>query len=258
MARFFDEIKADSKVESHLQHIPVIVADNVQEYVIQIGYTKSLELTTNLPVTPPFKDCFIEHMGLDESGEVKVGHFIHREETAEGWNILVTTFMRYRRDKPVLVSIIEFNLRRTGEIDDDLKLHHWLFEGVSHQDYILTGMTPMFLTLVFLNTQKVERIETTPNEKLSKRHQKKYGSPLTKFITLKVNAVNKPSAKEHQGGSHQSPAHHIVRGHFRRFTDEAPLFGKWVGVYWWGEFERGKKERGEITKEYEVVVNEDD
>jgi hypothetical protein len=257
MARFFDELRVDSKVESRLQHIPVIAADNVQDYVVSIGYVKSLDLTRNLPLTPPFEDCFIEYRNVLPPMDVSCGHFIHREKTDTGWNVLVTTFMRYRRDKPVLTSVVEFDLHQTGEISGELTLHHLALQTGDYQEFTLTILSPMFLTLVFLNTQKVERLETVPPEKLSKRHQKKYGAPLTKFYTLKVNAVNaRPAAKEHQGGNHQSPAHHIVRGHFRRYTEEAPLFGKWAGVYWWGEFERGKKERGEVTKDYEVIVDE--
>jgi hypothetical protein len=26
---------------------------------------------------------------------------------------------------------------------------------------------------------------------------------------------------------------HIARGHFKTFTEEAPLFGKWTGMYFW-------------------------
>lgn len=254
--RFFDELKADSKVDSWLQHIPVIAADNVQNYVDQIGYSKSMELTIGMPIVPPFKDCFIEHRNLAPPEQISVGHFIHREEIKDGWNVMVTTFMRDKRDKPVLVSIIEFDLQQTGEIAGDLRLNFYAFKDNSHNDYVVSVLSPMFLTLVFLNTQKVERLENVPNEKVSKRHQKRYGAPLTKFYTLKVNAANaKPVAKEHQGGSHQSPSHHIARGHFKRYTDAAPLFGKYTGVFWWNDIERGKKERGIVDKEYEVIVD---
>lgn len=46
--------------------------------------------------------------------------------------------------------------------------------------------------------------------------------------------------------------HHLVRGHFKTFTEDAPLFGKLVGTYWWESAVRGTKERGEIKKDYKI------
>jgi hypothetical protein len=45
---------------------------------------------------------------------------------------------------------------------------------------------------------------------------------------------------------------HLVRGHFKTFTEEAPLFGSKVGTFWWGWQTRGKKEHG--VRDHEYVV----
>lgn len=43
---------------------------------------------------------------------------------------------------------------------------------------------------------------------------------------------------------------HLARGHFKTFTEDAPLLGKHVGTYWWGWQLRGQEGRGVIEKTY--------
>lgn len=44
-------------------------------------------------------------------------------------------------------------------------------------------------------------------------------------------------------------AHH-VRGHFKTYTDEAPLFGKLTGTYWVSPHMRGDHAHGTVLQEY--------
>ena len=41
------------------------------------------------------------------------------------------------------------------------------------------------------------------------------------------------------GDVYKRQALHICRGHFKTFTDIAPLFGKLRGTYWWADHIRG-------------------
>lgn len=52
--------------------------------------------------------------------------------------------------------------------------------------------------------------------------------------------------------------HHLVRGHFKTFTPEAPLLGKHVGTYWWESSVRGHSEKGEVKKSYKVYPRTDE
>jgi hypothetical protein len=49
---------------------------------------------------------------------------------------------------------------------------------------------------------------------------------------------------------------HICRGHFKTFTEDAPLFGKRVGTYWWASQVRGKAEEGVVEKDYRVWLDQ--
>jgi hypothetical protein len=45
---------------------------------------------------------------------------------------------------------------------------------------------------------------------------------------------------------------HVVRGHFRIYTEARPLFGKYVRTVWVAEHRRGDDSYGTIRKDYEV------
>jgi hypothetical protein len=45
---------------------------------------------------------------------------------------------------------------------------------------------------------------------------------------------------------------HVVRGHFRYYGPDAPLFGRTVGAVWVPEHSRGDDAIGTIRKDYEV------
>lgn len=45
---------------------------------------------------------------------------------------------------------------------------------------------------------------------------------------------------------------HTVRGHFRYYSPDKPLFGRYSGMYWVPEHRRGSDDYGEIIKDYKV------
>src|SRR5262249_41550931 len=49
---------------------------------------------------------------------------------------------------------------------------------------------------------------------------------------------------------------HICRGHFKTFAEEAPLFGKHTGTYWWADYVRGDAQQGIVTKDYRIKIAE--
>ena len=45
---------------------------------------------------------------------------------------------------------------------------------------------------------------------------------------------------------------HVVRGHFKTYTSESPLFGNLTGTFYWGPHLRGDESMGEVRKNYVV------
>lgn len=71
------------------------------------------------------------------------------------------------------------------------------------------------------------------------------------FKTLAIDGVS----IRHEGGGQATGdelRHHVCRGHFKTYTADAPLFGRYVGRVWCPAHTRGKKERGEVIKKYIV------
>jgi hypothetical protein len=45
---------------------------------------------------------------------------------------------------------------------------------------------------------------------------------------------------------------HLMRGHFKTFTPDNPLFGKRVGAFWWDPIVRGHAANGVRVKDYRM------
>lgn len=120
----------------------------------------------------------------------------------------------------------------------------------------MTKFIPVLFALTFMNCRNVVHEIVKPKRKFSKAHAKKHGRPLTQYRLLKVD-INKPVVIRH-GADPQASAKklplHIVRGHFRIYTEEKPLFGHYVGPVWVPAHLKGSEEAGTLIKDYEVVT----
>ncbi len=106
------------------------------------------------------------------------------------------------------------------------------------------------IALMLLSSKNIGTEEVKPAEKLNKARAKRGKKPLYTYHTL----VIKPTGKRQES----IPRHlwnnriHLCRGHFKRYTADAPLFGKHVGLYWWEPAVRGDKKQGIVQKDYKI------
>lgn len=110
------------------------------------------------------------------------------------------------------------------------------------------------LTLLFMNAKNIGSERHDPPQVLNKKRIKRGKQPLFSFYTLKIF----PMVAGRKGiTSANDPTHsnrvHLCRGHFRVYTKDAPLFGKFAGRFWVPAHARGKKQLGMIAKDYEVA-----
>ncbi len=111
------------------------------------------------------------------------------------------------------------------------------------------GALQSFLTL--LNCKNISTVENDPPTKLNKSRIKKGKQPLFTYKTL----VIKPTSKRQQSLEAQGLWEnriHLCRGHFKEYTQDKPLFGKFTGRYWWQPSVRGRSEKGVVLKDYEL------
>jgi hypothetical protein len=87
----------------------------------------------------------------------------------------------------------------------------------------------------------------------SETWHRKQKIPKLKFQTLEINPMQEVLKTE--GGIEANGvqrAMHICRGHFAHYTEQKPLFGKHHGDFWIPQHVRGKKELGEVVKDYAI------
>ena len=107
--------------------------------------------------------------------------------------------------------------------------------------------------LLLINCKNISTEKSYPPEALNKKRVRQGKQPLFTYHTLVVNPV---STKHRKNGQHEPTGIkqrlHFCRGHFKEYTQDAPLFGKLTGLYWWQPMVRGNKELGIVHKDYEV------
>lgn len=130
-------------------------------------------------------------------------------------------------------------------------------EDITTQGMMMNMINPMLLALSLLNCKNVEVISPAVSKTRIKKRRKQNQPGRVVYKTLVIN----PMGKRYEGegtGQGVKKAWHICRGHFKTFTEAAPLFGRVTGTFWWQHQVRGTKSRGEVRKEYEIGEMEHD
>jgi hypothetical protein len=98
----------------------------------------------------------------------------------------------------------------------------------------------------------------TPDIKLQKKRIRKGKQPLFTYKVLKIKIPG--SSKRNSKTGKTKPLNynriHLCRGHFKTYTAERPLLGRFTGTYWWQPAVRGNAEKGVVEKEYEVTTTQ--
>lgn len=114
-------------------------------------------------------------------------------------------------------------------------------------------LPPLLMAHSLLGCKNVSTEDHTPDPKLARANLRRRGTPMVTYKTLAIRPMggNHAPAERVSIGNGQT-ALHLVRGHFKTFTPERPLFGSRVGTYWWSPNVRGKAENGVVVKDYEL------
>ncbi|WP_280491782.1 hypothetical protein [Nocardia asiatica] len=108
----------------------------------------------------------------------------------------------------------------------------------------------------FMNCRNIQVEEVEPVQRArtsrARRRAPKRPEPLSHhLIRLPGTAQPRGLAQAREAAGAALPLH-VVRGHFKTYTAEAPLLGKHVGTYWWHPTVRGLRENGQVQTTYQV------
>lgn len=97
-----------------------------------------------------------------------------------------------------------------------------------------------------------ENIYPSPTKKKKKS---KLTHPKKKFVYKVLNVTLPTTRKKYSSESSSvgiGTRVHFCRGHFKTYTEDAPLFGKFTGRYWWQRQVRGNPIQGFSAKDYNL------
>lgn len=114
----------------------------------------------------------------------------------------------------------------------------------------------MYATLLLLNCKNITTEKIPAPEALNKKRRKAGKQELFDYHVLNVVV---PSKKRDYREASTPLSHnrvHLCRGHFKEYTAEHPLFGRYTGLYWWQPHVRGQNKGGIVMKDYNVKYSE--
>ncbi|MHB8136639.1 MAG: hypothetical protein ACYDH1_20700 [Anaerolineaceae bacterium] len=126
-------------------------------------------------------------------------------------------------------------------------------QGLLKDDY--RDLVAMNAALMLLNCKNIVSEDNLPPEKLNKKRNKNGKQELFTYKTLKLvlPTESKNNGKEYLPSGAKVRIH-LCRGHFKNYTKESPLFGRYTGLYWWEPHIRGDKNEGIVIKDYKITT----
>lgn len=95
--------------------------------------------------------------------------------------------------------------------------------------------------------------DVEPSPKLNRARERRGKRPLVRYKTLVIDGLKELLRREGNVGENGlKKALHLVRGHFATFSPDRPLFGHFVGTVFRSAHLRGKKDHGQVIKDYEI------
>lgn len=125
------------------------------------------------------------------------------------------------------------------------------FDNEQESHSFNSDLLTLGLGISFCHCKNVRKVENEADA--GNAWHKRNKTPRIKFYTLDINPMREVLRHEGQSESvGMKRAMHICRGHFATYSEDSPLFGKYVGTFWRPDHTRGSKEAGEVHKRYQV------
>lgn len=121
----------------------------------------------------------------------------------------------------------------------------------------VVGISVFALNL--MNCKNIKYIPYDPNKSLKRQirrqMERKKILPYLKYEILEIQPMRDRTVERRPKKElENSQRLHTVRGHFKTYTQENPLFGKLTGTYWWSDCIKGNAEIGLIDKDYSIQI----
>lgn len=134
----------------------------------------------------------------------------------------------------------------------------YLFAGQQDQEMVPAlqmWMIIPFLAFTFANCSGVKLQDVTDEIAPAEKMRKRLRIPSVRRYTLNIQGHYQVPGRSANSPLAGVMPFHLCRGHFATYTPEKPMFGnpKLVGRYWHPPHMKGRKENGEIIKDYAIT-----
>ena len=271
---------ANNETQNHLKQDRVFLVQNIVSAVPEKNDFFQLPV-----ITPPYENCWFEwtldikksdnipddfsgelddrllSIMLNMEGDFRAGvHLTTKHNDKEGWYLYFQFFLRFSSNLPLMFPIAYVvKLNADGYFENIKKLVEQGVDPVISmfaRNMIKEDIAQGFLYTVIhalglLNCKNVVIVEKGGLPKGGKRNRHRKWEH--RHYILQIHPMKEITKTEHELESiEQRVSYHFCRGHFKTYTTEKPLFGKYYGTFWWDAHARGSIEVGIVTKDYSV------
>lgn len=115
-------------------------------------------------------------------------------------------------------------------------------------------LSMIHVALMMLNCKNIVTEKVVAPVKLNNKRRKNGKQELFDYHVLNVVLPKKKQGYHEWAEPVGHNRVHLCRGHFKEYTAEHPLFGHYVGMYWWQPHVRGQNHKGVVMKDYKVTT----
>jgi hypothetical protein len=152
---------------------------------------------------------------------------------------------------------LEFQTMALQEMNPDTPVEQlrWAIQpdgGLTEQHVTLS----LAVAFTLLNTKNIVQERVVPVlDRAARRRIERGERPPYTYYTLKHRPFGKRTLSDGAGsGGSALVALHVARGHFKTYSEAAPLFGKYTGRWWWQPHVRGNDSEHVIDKDYSIEI----
>ena len=118
------------------------------------------------------------------------------------------------------------------------------------QNFVQHQVGTLAALFALMSCKNVIRSSVVPDRRQQRSRTRSGKIPLFNFSTLRV----KPMGGNHRDGN-QARDIYWVKGHFKEYTKERPLFGKIAGLFWWEPHLAGARREVEAEPAHAVLID---
>jgi len=262
---FFDEVLAhmnenEKRARNPLYSLPITGAKKFLLDNIHPSLPQELRYYELPSLAPPYPEMWFEWQDSDQDD---MAVYARTQRTADGWEYGLFCFSKIKKILAFHPVYVTFRVPSSGKLKmgEELDMSYYAglhLEGIPSEEaenFVVDlnnnhiGMMLFAISLMHCkNIVAIEKGGQNPNIR-NRRHRSKG----TKHYVLDVIPARniKRVEYEHPAGGIQQRLH-FRRGHFKEYAAERPLFGKYVGTFWWEAHVAGKAEHGKVIKDYQI------